>query len=183
MIKEYESEFTDQSYKDEMIKINTSLDAFNFKLSDAALNITKLISLTGDTLTLNDVFKRSTKRIRVIDIWASWCPPCIDEIKRVKDFKDKLAIERDVEWIYLSIDKDQDKWEKTSQELSDFLNVRNQYLILGGTKTSLASALKVSGIPRYVIFNPKNEIVLENAPRPSDTLVFKKIIDDISLRK
>ena len=94
-----------------------------------------------------------------------------------------MAIERDVEWIYLSIDKDQDKWEKTSQELSDFLNVRNQYLILGGTKTSLASALKVSGIPRYVIFNPKNEIVLENAPRPSDTLVFKKIIDDISLRK
>lgn len=183
LIKKYESEFIDQSYKNEMIKINKSLDAFNFKLSDAAINITKLISLTGDTLTLNDVFKGSTKRIRVIDFWATWCPPCIDEIKRAKNFKDKLAIEKDVEWIYLSIDKDQDRWKRTSQELSDFLNVRNQYLILGGKKSSLANDLKVNGIPRYVIFNTKNEIVLENAPRPSDTLMYEKIIDHISLRK
>ena len=166
-----------------MNKINRSLDAFNFKLSDNALHMTKLISLTGDTLTLNEIFTRSTKRIRVIDFWASWCPPCIDEIKRVKDFKDKLSIEKDVEWIYLSIDKDQDKWVRTSQDLTKFLNVRNQYLILGGVNSSLTGSLKVRGIPRYVIFNTKNEIVLDNAPRPSDTIRFKKIINDISLRK
>lgn len=183
VIKEYENEFTDQSYKDAMMEIKASLDAFNFKLSDAALNITKLVSITGDTLTLNDIFSRSNKRIRILDFWASWCWPCIEEIKKVPNFKDRLAIEKDVEWIYLSIDKDQDKWTKTSKELSEFLNVRNQYLIIRGTNSSLAKDLKVSMIPRYVIFNTNNEIVLENAPRPSDTLRYKKIINDISLRK
>ena len=29
----------------------------------------------------------------------------------------------------------------------------------------------------------KNEIVLENAPLPSDTLMFKKVINEISLRE
>jgi len=183
VIKEYENQFTDQSYKDEMVKINKNLDVFNFKLPDAALNITKLISLTGDTITLNDIFKRSNKRVRVINFWASWCPPCIDEIRKGKDFKDKLIVEKDVEWIYLSIDEDKEKWLKTSHQLSEFLNVRNQYLILGGKNTSLGDALKVNWIPRYVIFNTKNEIVLENAPRPSDTLMYKKIIDEISLRE
>ena len=73
--------------------------------------------------------------------------------------------------------------KQSSNELSEFLNVRNQYLILGGKNTSLGKALKVEFIPRYVIFNTKNDIVLDNVPRPSDTLTFKKIIHDISLRR
>lgn len=179
LIDEYEDKFTKPSYKERMLEIKENLNSFNFELSDAALD-TKLISQFGDTLTLKEIFSRSSKRIRVIDFWASWCPPCIDEITKAKSFKDKLSIENNVEWIYLSIDKDKTKWLQKSSELKEFLNVRNQFLILRGQNSSLANSLKVKGIPRYVILNKENKIVLNNAPKPSDSLIFKKIFDKIN---
>ncbi|WP_303317160.1 TlpA disulfide reductase family protein [Flavivirga abyssicola] len=177
LIDEYEGKF-DRISKMYMTEIKEDLNAFNFKLSESALS-TKLLNKYGDTLTLKEVFNRSNKRIRVIDFWASWCPPCVKEIQEVKSFRDKLSIENNVEWIYLSIDEEKDKWLKKSEQLKEFLNVRNQYLVLNGKKSVLAKSLKISWIPRYLIFNRQNQIVLNNAPRPSNSIVFQRIIDDI----
>ena len=154
------------------------LSSFDYKLSDRALD-SKLINKFGDTLTLREIFGRSDKRTRVLNFWASWCGPCISEIQTTKSFKDKLIVEDNVEWIYLSIDENKSKWLDMSKELSEYLTVRNQYFLLNGTNSSLAKFLKITAIPRYVILNKNNQIVLRSAPHPSDSLNFKRIINEV----
>ena len=142
-----------------------------------------MINPAGDTTNLGNVFKRTKQKIKVIDFWASWCPPCIQEIEKAKGFKNELKDKDHVEWIYISIDKDFDKWLKKTLELQEYFNVENQYYLQGGINSSLAKSLKVRGIPRYVIFDKKEKIILDNAPRPSDSIVFKRVIDDINLKE
>ncbi|PTX59523.1 thioredoxin-like protein [Kordia periserrulae] len=166
------------SYTSKMEAIKKDILRYDFKLSESAL-YAKMVNHLGDTITLQDIFDRSTKRIKVVDFWASWCPPCIKEIKEHKPFKDRLSVENNVEWIYLSIDTDKEKWLAKQEELSETLHFRNSYLLLKGNKSSLAKALQVQQIPRYVIFGRNGEILMNSAPSPSNNDVFERMIDDI----
>jgi thiol-disulfide isomerase/thioredoxin len=178
-ILEYEVKYPNTPFKEDFKELKDDLSNFYGNiLTDLALD-TKLVDKFGDTLTLREIFGRSSKRIKIIDFWASWCGPCINEIIKAKSFRDKLSVENNVEWIYLSIDAKMDDWLRKSEDLNDFLNVRNQYYILGGQKSQLSKYLKVDWIPKYVIINKKNEVILNNAPRPSDSIVFYNIIRGI----
>lgn len=175
-ILEYDSVFsTKPTYKLKMDKIKESLTNFNFKLTEYALE-TKLINPMGDTTSLGKIFKMAKNKVKVIDFWASWCNPCIEDIKKTKIFKNEMQQKNNVELIYISVDKDKNKWLDKINNLQKFLNTEHQYLLINGNKSSLAKSLKISSIPRYTIFDKKDRIILDNAPAISDTVSYKKII-------
>ena len=52
-----------------------------------------------------DLAKQKGK-IFIVHFWATWCPPCVDEIPALSRFWDKYRTREDVELYAISVDKD-----------------------------------------------------------------------------
>jgi thiol-disulfide isomerase/thioredoxin len=182
LIASYKHNFTDPNLIKNIQKIENSLKTIKSGFTNYALD-SKLLTINGDTIRFKDILKKGEGKINVIDFWASWCRPCISEIKKGKENRIKLTLNDDVEWTYISIDDDIEKWKKKSKELAEYGLLKKQYLVLNRKESALILALKVKEIPRYTILNKKVEIIDYDAPRPSDIIVFKRIIDNINFLK
>ena len=55
--------------------------------------------------TKTDLSKEKGK-LFIIHFWATWCPPCVEEIPALSKFWDKYRTRNDVELFAISVDKD-----------------------------------------------------------------------------
>lgn len=64
-------------------------------------------------------------KIVVLNFWATWCPPCIEEMPSLKHFAERYA-ERGVEVIGVSLDEDPDAYRAfLADHQINFLTLRN----------------------------------------------------------
>jgi cytochrome c biogenesis protein CcmG, thiol:disulfide interchange protein DsbE len=79
------------------------------QLGDAAPNFA-LPTLKGETLRLSDY----RRQVVVLNLWATWCPPCVEETPSLKKFADQMA-SRGVAVVSISVDED-------AKALADFVS-------------------------------------------------------------
>jgi thiol-disulfide isomerase/thioredoxin len=101
-----------------------------------------------------------------IDIWATWCVPCIYEMPYMNEIEKEFA-GRNIHFIGLSIDrkKDEEKWRKmiVNKELHGTqLLADNEY------ESKFIQDYFIQGIPRFILLDPEGMIVNYDAPRPSE---------------
>lgn len=122
---------------------------------------------------------------------GSWCPPCIVEFKKGANFRKKMEREQNVNFLYFAIDEDQKTWIQKLPTLKSYISLEHQYLIVNSETSKLLKHLLIrenSGktyfsIPRYTILDSEKRIKSNNAPRPSDSLVFEKLIKEMQRNK
>jgi thiol-disulfide isomerase/thioredoxin len=170
----YLPKIKDEKYKIELENISKKLAQYKNALPEEVLNA-KVTDINGNTIALKEIFKQNENVIKVIDFWASWCSPCIEEIKISYESRQKLAQENKVIFYYFSIDKDKEKWKNKVSTLKKYGMNKNQYLI--EDNSILKSYFNISSIPRYTILDKENKLFLINAPSPSDSLKFNKSIE------
>lgn len=110
---------------------------------------------------LNEVSKGPTElekwkgRILVVNFWATWCPPCVEEMPELTELQDKLK-EQKVQILGIGID--------SPDNIKDFaakLKINYPLYIAGMEGTSLTTQFgnKAGGLPFTVLIDKEGKIV------------------------
>lgn len=100
-----------------------------------------------------------------LDIWATWCGPCIAEVPFIKE-AEELYSNKNIVFISISIDKlkDLDKW-KTMVDKKELGGV--QLFADNDWESDFIKAYEIKSIPRFILIDPNGKVVKADAARPS----------------
>lgn len=96
-----------------------------------------------------------------IDLWASWCGPCVKEIPHLKMVEKEMEGNDDVVFVSISVDQNKDAWLKKMNQLD--LHGYQLHDVSG----QLCNLLNVTGIPHFMIYDKDGGLHTYKAPRPS----------------
>ncbi len=123
----------------------------------------------GGTTSLKDL----KGKFVYIDVWATWCGPCKAEIPHLKTLEEKYH-GKNIEFVSISVDseKDHDAWKKMIQDKG-----------MGGTqlfannswKSDFAKAYRINSIPRFILIDPKGNVLDADMTRPSQAVTVETL--------
>lgn len=98
-------------------------------------------------------------KVIFIDIWATWCAPCIERLPHIMELQGNFINSKEVVFIFLSNDSDEeeDSWKKYLLDHPEFNGIH-----LRARKKEdrpFEKLWKVVGIPRYMIVDKEGKII------------------------
>ncbi|RZK67623.1 MAG: TlpA family protein disulfide reductase [Pedobacter sp.] len=134
----------------------------------------------GDLLSLSQLLAPYKGKAIYLDLWASWCSPCRSDIAASSEVK-KFLMEKDIQVVYFSTDRDEAAWKKASEDdkITD-----NQFRFKTDAANLLTAFIGTEGIPRYVFLDKDHKVKTLYAPRPyvANMKEFSKMVSELSSR-
>ncbi len=94
----------------------------------------------------------------VVSFWATWCKPCLQELKAINDLYVDWQDETGVKVIAISIDD-----SRNSRKVAPFVNGRGwEYDVYLDVNSDLKRALNVNDIPHTFLLDGEGNIVWEH---------------------
>lgn len=112
----------------------------DFYFKDVTGMVKSLGDFEGDVIFLN--------------IWATWCPPCIAEMPSIKSLYDDFKDDENVSFVLVSMDND-------FKKAIDFMQKRNYDLPIYHYRTKVRGTYESTVIPTTYVISPDSKIVLE----------------------
>ena len=114
----------------------------------------------GQTIKLSD-FKG---KYVYIDVWATWCKPCVKEMPIFNQLKSDFKGQNIVFWS-ISTDNKKERWTNwlNKNKTSDY----HSFIPKG---QGLMNTYQVKTLPRYILIDPQGKIVAADALRPSQNV-------------
>lgn len=105
-----------------------------------------------------------------VDLWASWCGPCVGEVPHMQKLEKEFEGSDDVTFVSISVDNSEDAWLKKMDQLNMHGNQ------LRDASGQLCNRLNVKGIPHFLLYDRDGNLLVYKTTRPShkDTLPMLK---------
>ena len=151
-------------YREKIEKLKKSLEA-----SKQDFRKGKIIEARYDSF--DELLKRFGGKNLFIDIWATWCHPCIEEFKYKSVIQPFIESDK-IEVLYISIDKQQwkDRWKQSIKinELQGYHFRADEKFIVDMWNVIGDSGSYAGAIPHYMLIDKEGKIFRSVAARPSD---------------
>jgi thiol-disulfide isomerase/thioredoxin len=129
-------------------------------------------TIDGKTVSLSSL----KGKVVYLDFWASWCGPCLGEMPFAKKIEEKYK-DKDVVFLYVSIDADDAAWKKKLDELKqEGMHMRDE---IGGWDGPVAKEYHIQSVPSYFLIDKQGNYALDTTPRPSDATGLATAIDKL----
>ena len=131
-----------------------------------------------DEAGIKDLVKNNSDKLRLINIWATWCGPCVEEYPSFIEMY-RMYKSRDFEFVSVSAD-DPDKYEKVLKFLKSKNSAVKNYLFGVDNKYKLIEAIdpKWQGaLPYTILVEPGGKIIYAKQGAV-DVAEMKKLIVD-----
>lgn len=123
------------------------------------------------TTILKTLIAQNPGKAMYIDVWGTWCGPCIASFPKMKVLQDKYGKDG-VVFIYLCVKSLENDWLRTMKEK----NLIGQHYLLGNNLLErLNREVRISGFPRYILINKEGK-VCKRAPRPHSKNIEKTLL-------
>ncbi|MGM9507698.1 redoxin family protein [Larkinella sp. GY13] len=129
-----------------------------------------------DVAGLKKLIKNDSDKLRLINVWATWCGPCVQEFPEFITI-DRMYRERDFEFVTVSADKP-DKKAKALEFLKKKEASNQNYLFSSDDKYALIEAIDPNwqgALPYTILVEPGGKIVYSKQG-PIDPLEMKRKI-------
>lgn len=135
--------------------------------------------------TLNELISRKDFKGKVlyIDLWGVYCRPCIEEFRHMPAIRERYD-GTGVSFVYLASPykrpDDEQKWKAALKKYQ----LKGHHILMdmefyNGIWDEVSGMDSPFLIPHYLLVDKNGEIVLPNAPRPSDREKLFKQIDNL----
>lgn len=108
-----------------------------------------------------------------IDLWASWCGPCMREIPHLQALDSEFD-GSNVVFVSISVDTSKEAWKK---RVAGLKLQGHQYIDADG---KLSAALNIQGIPHFLIYDKEGKLHTYKAQRPSSGDTLKRILKQLN---
>lgn len=119
-----------------------------------------LLDINGKKSKLSDLRGKNI----YIDVWATWCGPCVAEIPFVEKLQEKYKESKNLEFVSLSVDDNIEAWKA---KINADKPVWKNFVTEDGFMGEVNKKYHISAIPRFMLIDKNGNIVTLNAPRPS----------------